>query len=220
VGAKLMKILLLFYVLFCQIGSAQLLKVEYEAVSSNFGIETLNYYFDIDNKIFISENISQIGEITYQYEITDFHNKTISKVNSVTNKIFIDTLRKGEKINRLVLLEQDCNTEGYCKLKYIDHLFNPFAECDTSIIRVDVEVDFKHELGNILFDEFHEHLPGLEAILNEERGIILYLKQESANPDAYSETYILKIKAYSYVPNVFDFNKMTIVNTFGELMRK
>ena len=206
--------------MFCQIASAQLLKVEYEAVSSNFGIVSLNYYFDIDHKIFISETFSQISEITYQYEITDFQNKTISKVNLITNKILIDTIRKGEKMNRMVLLEQNCDDNGHCELKYLEHLFNPFAESDTSILKLDVEVDFKHELGNILFNKFPEHLPGLEAILNEERGVILYLKKESAIPDAYSETYIKKIKTYSYVQNVFDFSNLTKVKTMGELMKK
>lgn len=211
------KILLtsIFHILCCGFTFSQVIKIEYDEFTAEHFSERVSYYFDVKNKTLISQMSGDINEHLYQYEIFDFIYKTKSKVNLNTNKIKIDTIKGSDKFNRMELTEKNC-ADNICALKYCNHLFNPYAEGDTSVLELDVEVNFNHELGEILFKEYLEYIPSVEVVLNSERGILLYYEHREA--DTHMNSYIRKFKGYSYVDDVFDFSTFKQVKTLDELI--
>jgi hypothetical protein len=195
---------------------SQLLKIEYEEFTAEYLLESVNYYFDVQNKTLLSQTSGYAKEHLYQYEIFDFVYKTRKKINSNTHKIKIDTIKVGDKLNRMQLTEKNCDDNEICTLKYCNYLFNPYAEGDTSVLDLEVEVDFKHELGDILFKEYLEYIPSIEVVLNSERGIILYYEHRES--DFSMNTYRRKFIGYSYVNDVFDFSTFEEVKTLEELI--
>lgn len=195
---------------------SQFLKIEYEEFTAEHFSKNVSYYFDVQNKTLLSQTSGYINEHLYQVEIFDFVYKTRKKVNLNTHKIKIDTIKVGDKFNRMELTEKNCDDNNICTLKYYNHLFNPYAEGDTSVLELDVEVDFNHELGEILFKEYLEYIPSIEVVLNSERGILLYYEHREA--DTYMNSYIRKFIGYSYVDDVFDFSTFKEVKTLEELV--